>query len=104
MARSARITFQLFVTVHVLSAAFVMCLVSNSLFEVNEHDGGTCDGECELSMSCWMGGGVVEPVGNCHSIFRVTIHDFISCNIFMSLFKKMASGLRFTRLYHNLIF
>ena len=76
MARSARILIKLFLTLHVLSSAFVMCLVSNSLFQVNEHDGGTCDGECELSMSCWMGGGVVEPVGNCHSIFRVTKHGF----------------------------
>jgi len=58
--------------------SLIYCLVSNSLFDltVNDHDGGICEGECELSMSCWMGGGVVEPAGNCHSIFQV-IHFYL---------------------------
>jgi hypothetical protein len=38
---------------------------------VNDHDGGICEGRCQLSMSCWMEGGRIEPAGNCHSIFKV---------------------------------
>ena len=47
-----------------------------NILEVNDHDGGLCDGECELSMSCYLAGGRVEPAGNCHSIFKASVFHY----------------------------
>jgi hypothetical protein len=55
-----------------LSFFVVVGRTFGNLVNINDHDGGVCEGRCQLSMSCWIDGGRVEPLGNCHSLFKVT--------------------------------
>jgi len=32
----------------------------------------SCDGTCQLSLTCWIQGAVVSPDGDCNSLFRVS--------------------------------
>jgi hypothetical protein len=53
----------------------------------------SCDGVCQLSMTCWIAGGRVSTDGDCHSMFKVRPFKFkLKSTKFNKLFQRFVSS------------